>query len=182
MKILSIYYSATGNTEKVANVIQKTAKAEGHEIDVLRITKDMKETPEIDLLDYDFVFAGSGVYQWLPGRPLQEFFTKMLWEYFSKGEIKPSAPRRPGKKAVIYCTYGGYHTGINEAIPAVKYMGQLFDHLGFTIVAEWYFVGEYKSKKLLSFSTGGRMGDIKGRPTEDDLKDVAERVKGILKI
>ena len=26
-------------------------------------------------------------------------------------------------KTVIYCTYGGTHTGINEAIPAVKYMG-----------------------------------------------------------
>ncbi len=181
MKILNIYYSATGNTEKIANVISETAKKEEHEVETIRITKESSDI-DIELLSYDFVFAGSGVYQWLPGKPIQEFFTKMLWKYFEKGEIKPAAPRRSNKKAVLYCTYGGVHTGINEAIPAVKYMGQLFDHLGFTIIAEWYFVGEYRSKKLTPFSTIGRMGNIKGRPNENDLKDVSERVKGILKV
>ena len=180
MKILNIYYSATGNTEKIANTIEATAVQEGHQVNTVKITKEANV--DIELLDYDFVFVGSGVYQWLPGKPLQELFTKMLWKYFEKGEIRPSAPKRPDKRAVIYCTYGGVHTGINEAIPAVKYMGQLFDHLGFIIVAEWYFVGEYRSEKLARFSMGGRMGNIKGRPNENDLRDVAERVKGILKI
>ena len=180
MKILNIYYSATGNTEKIAKVISTTAKKEGHEVKTVKLTKEVSN--EVELLDYDLVFAGSGVYQWLPGKPMQELFTKMLWKYFEKGEIKPAAPKRPNKKAVIYCTYGGVHTGINEAIPAVKYMGQLFEHLGFTIIAEWYFVGEYRSKKLAPFSTSGRMGNIKGRPNENDLKDVEEGVKGILKV
>ena len=181
MKILNIYYSATGNTEKIANVISETAKKEGHEVETIKVTKESSDV-DIELLAYDLVFAGSGVYQWLPGKPIQELFTKMLWKYFEKEEIKPAAPRRPNKKAVLYCTYGGVHTGINEAIPAVKYMGQLFDHLGFTIIAEWYFVGEYRSKKLAPFSTIGRMGNIKGRPNENDLKDVSERVKGIMKV
>ncbi len=181
MVILNIYYSATGNTEKIAKVIEKSAKQIGHDIETLKIPKT-QDNLNIDFLKYDFVFVGSGVYQWLPGKPLQELFTKLLRQYFEKGEIKPCAPRRTNKKAVIYCSYGGTHTGINEAIPAVKYMGQLLDHLGFTIVAEWYFIGEYKTNKLAEFSLTGRLGNIAGRPNENDLKDVAEKVKGILKI
>ena len=82
---------------------------------------------------------------------------------------------------MVYCTYGGVHTGINEAIPAVKFMGQLYDHLGYTIVGEWYIVGEYKTDRLRDRSINGRLGDIRGRPNTGDLKDVAERVKGIFK-
>ncbi len=178
MKILNIYYSSTGNTRKVAETITKTLKEMGQSVDVIEVKE--KEDISVDLLEYDLIFAGSGVYQWLPGRPIQELFTRLLWKYFEKGEIKPSAPRR-GKKAVIYCTYGGAHTGINEAIPAVKYMGQLFDHLGFDIIAEWYIVGEYRTEKLKRFSEEGRMGNIKGRPDEKDLKDISEKVKGIIK-
>ena len=75
---------------------------------------------------------------------------------------------------------GGAHTGVDEAIPAVKYMAQLFDHLGFEILDEWYFVGEYVPKKFKDFNLSGRLGDIRGRPTADDLKVIAQRVKGIL--
>ncbi len=73
------------------------------------------------------------------------------------------------------------HTGINEAIPAVKLMGQLYDHLGYTIVAEWYVVGEYKTEQFQDRSISGRLGDIRGRPSRKDLKEVAEKVKGIFK-
>ena len=62
----------------------------------------------------------------------------------------------------------------------MKYMGQLFDHLGFSILAEWYVVGEYKTEKLRSHSMGGRLGDIRGRPNQADLAEVAEKVKGVL--
>jgi hypothetical protein len=82
---------------------------------------------------------------------------------------------------VVYCTYGGVHTGINEAIPAVKYMGQLFDHLGYTIIGEWYIIGEYLTEPLQSHSLHGRLGDIRGRPNAQDLRNLAEKVKGILK-
>lgn len=100
----------------------------------------------------------------------------------SQREIRPAAPRRPSAHCVVYCTYGGGHTGINEAIPAVKYMGQLFDHLGYTILAEWYVIGEYKTERLREMSVSGRLGDIRGRPNEQDLKEIEERVKGLLRI
>jgi hypothetical protein len=175
VKILNLYFSSTGNTAKVADQIKTSVEQLGHQVDTVTATRDT----DLDLLSYDFIFVGSGVYRWLPGKALQEFIAARLSHYAAAGEIKFAAPRRLGKKAVVYCTFGGAHTGINEAIPAVKYMGQLFDHLGFEIVAEWFVVGEYHGK-YSDFSAGGRLGNIQGRPNEADLRDVAERVKGVL--
>ncbi len=179
MNILNLYFSATGNTEKVALKIEKTVQDLGHNVNTFKITG---KPTEIEILDYDFVFVGSGVYQQLPGKPLMELFRELLQAYVKRGEIKSGAPRRPNAKTVVYCTYGGAHTGMNEAIPTVKYMGQLLDHLGYTIVAEWYVVGEYNTERLRARSLDGRLGDIRGRPNEADLRDVAERVTGILRI
>ncbi|MBA3035027.1 MAG: flavodoxin [Desulfobacterium sp.] len=175
MNILNIYFSSTGNTVKVANTIGDVLRETNHRVDTMEVTKDMN----LDILPYDFIFMGSGVYEWLPGKPLVDFLTKLRRKYAENGSIKPASPKITGKKAVVYCTYGGVHTGINEAIPAVKYMGQLFDHLGFDVIAEWYIVGEYHGK-LKKFSKDGRLGNIEGRPNEADLLDVAEKVRGIL--
>ena len=179
MKILNLYFSSTGNTEKVAETITTTVQKLGHEIDAVKVAGDQ----DLDLLSYDVIFVGSGVYQWLPGKPMQEFITARLAHYAAAGEIKYASPRRPGKKVIVYCTYGGAHTGVNEAIPAVKYLGQLFDHLGFEIVAEWYLIGQYPATgRFQDFSSLGRLGDITGRPNTADLTDLAERVKGIVRV
>jgi flavodoxin len=177
MKILNLYFSSTGNTEKVAKKIDETVRELGYAVDTVKIgSKELS----LDILLYDFVFAGSGVYGQLPGKGFMDFHRGMLQKYVKAGEIIPASPRRTSSYVVPYCTYGGVHTGINEAIPAVKYMGQLFDHLGFSILGEWYVVGEYKTKKLQSHSVGGRLGDIRGRPNQADLEEVAEKVKGVL--
>ena len=105
-----------------------------------------------------------------PAKGLQEFIAARLAHYAAAGEVKYASPRRAHKKVVVYCTYGGAHTGVNEAIPAVKFMGQLFDHLGFEIVAEWYYIGRYPAQgRMKDFSTSGRLGDITGRPNDADL-------------
>lgn len=177
MKVLNLYCSATGNTEKVAKQIESAALKAGHDVETIRVLKAV----DLDLLSYDFVFAGSGVYAWLPGKPMLELLEILRAKYAEAKEIKPASPKRPGKKAVVYCTYGGGHTGINEAVPAVKYMGQLFDHLGYEIMSEWYFVGEFHGK-LQHLSTDGRLGNIQGRPNEADLQEVFEKVIGILRV
>ena len=179
MNVLNLYFSSTGNTEKVALRIGETVQKAGHKVDTVKIaSKEM----ELDILQYEFVLVGSGVYGQLPGKALMDLFRELLQKYVKQGEIRPGSPRRSSSKIVVYCTYGGAHTGINEAIPAVKYMGQLFDHLGYTIIGEWYIIGEYKAERLRGHSVGGRLGDISGRPNEQDLKDVEERVKGVLQI
>ena len=179
MKILNLYFSSTGNTEKVAQRIAATVEKLGHRLDTLKLTGDQ----EIDVLSYDFIFMGSGVYQWFPGKGLQEFIQARLAHYAAAGEIKYASPRRADKKVVVYCTYGGAHTGVNEAVPAVKFMGQLFDHLGFEIVAEWYFIGKYPAEgRFKDYSLLGRLGNITGRPNDADLEEVAARVTGVLRV
>lgn len=178
MKTLNLYYSSTGNTGKVAGRIDQTLGELGHSHDSVQAGSET----EIDVLEYDFVFVGSGVYAWLPGKPLQDLLTRLRKGYMQSGAIKPASPRLPGKKAVVYCTYGGAHTGINEALPAVKYMAQLFDHLGFEVLDEIYVLGEYVPESVREMSQAGRLGDIRGRPDEHDLSEVAQRVKGILRV
>jgi hypothetical protein len=179
MNILNLYFSATGNTKKVADVIAETSVVEEHSIKTVRIRKQMDS--EINILDYDVVFAGSGVYEWLPGKPVISLFNKFAKTYREQGLIQQPAQRRGNRKAIIYCTYGGTHTGVNEAVPAVKYMGQLFDHLGFEIIGEWYIIGEFHGG-FIDFSKNGKLGDITGRPDENDLRQISEQVKGILRI
>lgn len=177
MKILNLYFSSTGNTAKVAKKIEAAIRESGQQVDTQRVTPKL----DVDILAYDCVILGSGVYEWLPGKPVINLLRNLRRKYADDGEIKPSAPRRLGKKAIVYCTYGGSHTGINEAIPATKYMAQLFDHLGYDIVAEWHLVGEYHGV-LQKLNTTGRLGNIQGRPNEADLKEVAEKVKAIIQV
>ncbi len=177
MRILDLYLTTTGNTQKVAERIDRTLRDLGHEVDSVKVGKET----EVDVLAYDRVFVGSGVYAWLPGKPMQTLLESLRDGYAQKGLIRPGSPRID-KQAVIYCTYGGVHTGVNEAIPAVKFMGQLFDHLGFEILDEWYFVGEYVPEKIREMSLTGRLGDITGRPNEGDLHEVEQKVRGIMRV
>lgn len=176
MNVLNFYHSETGNTEKIACRIADTLKDMGHTVETIKAEKGRA----IDFLKYDFIFAGSGVYQWLPGKPMLDMLRGHRQKYSDAGAIKPGSPLIPGKKAVVYCSYAGIHTGINEAIPAVKFIGQLFDHLGVLIVAEWYFIGGFKTESFQHLNAVGRMGDITGRPDDQDLKEVERRVKKIV--
>ena len=178
MKVLNLYFSSTGNTEKVALTIQDAARALGHDVHTVRVTS---ADTDVDILQFGFVFVGSGVYGQLPGKALVDLYRRLMQQYTAAGEVRLASPRRSAAYVVVYCTYGGVHTGVNEAVPAVKFMGQLYDHLGYTIVGEWYVVGEYKTDNSRSRSIGGRLGDIRGRPSQGDLAEIAEKVKGILK-
>ncbi len=179
MHILNLYYSATGNTKKVAERIAATSVAEGHTVETVQLKKSTDV--QFDVRAYDLIFSGSGVYEWLPGKPVMSAFSAMTKNYREKGLIQQPAQRRRNNRAVTYCTYGGTHTGANEAVPAVKYMGQFFDHLGFEIIGEWYFVGEFHGA-FRDFSLRGKLGDISGRPDETDLRHISEMVKGVLKL
>lgn len=175
LKTLIIYWSATGNTEKVANAIRKGLKRE----EVALTFKKITEANDEELYDYDLVFLGSPSYQWLPPEPVQRFVKEKMKLHGKRGDIKPRAPKIPGKAAVIFCTYSGPHTGINEATTAGKYLGQFFEHLGFKVAGEWYIVGEYHGRKDLS--TEGILGDIRGRPNEQDLSKVENDVGQLIK-
>lgn len=174
MKAAIVYWSKTGNTEKVALAIRGGLEEAGVEV----LFSKAEEADEIDLFDYDLVCLGFPTYQWHPPEPMAAFIKRKFSEYREQGRVKLAAPRVPGRNALIFCTYSGPHTGINEAIPAGKYAGQFFEHLGFTVLDEWYVLGEYHGSP--ERSTRGRMGDIRGRPNEDDLRKVKQDLSNLL--
>ena len=174
-RVLILYWSASGNTEKVANSIKIALEQGGIHPEVKKITETMEE----DLYQYDLVFLGTPSYQFLPPEPVLKFIKQKMKLYAERGDIKPGAPQVPGKKAVVFCTYSGPHTGIREAIPVGEYLGQFFEHLGFEVTTKWYVIGEFHGRKDLS--TQGKLGDIRGRPNREDLAKVENNVRELIK-
>jgi hypothetical protein len=174
MKAAIIYWSKTGNTEKVAVSIREGLETSGVEV----WSKRMEEAEDVDFYGYDLLCIGFPSYQWQAPEPVRAYLTSKFSKYREQGRVKIGSPRVPGKNALIFCTYSGVHTGINEAIPAGKYAGQFFEHLGFNLLDEWYILGEFHGKE--ENSTKGRMGDIRGRPNEVDLRKVKQDVTHLL--
>lgn len=190
---LVLYWSHSGNTEKVARSIQAGLEAGGFGVTMARIGRAGADTAvdgggasegapragadadaavaadvaDLDLFAYDLVCLGFPSYQWHPPKPVDDYLKTRFAAYRKEGRILPCAPRIPGKNALIFCTYSGPHTGIREAVPAGKYAGQFLEHLGFAVVDEWYVLAEFHGNEVLS--TTGRMGDVRGLPSEQDL-------------
>jgi hypothetical protein len=49
-----------------------------------------------------------------------------------------------------------------------KYIGQFFEHLGFTVLDEWYVLSEFHGS--IECSKKGRMRNIRGKPDKNTLK------------
>lgn len=175
MKAAILYWSKSGNTEKVALAVKEGLEAAGAQVDCLKTG----EAEDLDYLAYDLICLGFPSYQWHVPEPVDAFLKKKHAVYRDQGRIKLTSPTLPGKYALIFCTYSGPHTGINEAIPAGKYAGQFFEHLGFTILNEWYILGEFHGK--VDNSTQGRMGDVRGLPSADDLRRIKQAATNLLK-
>ena len=176
MKALILYWSATGNTEKVANAIRVGMENVGLDPKVRKIEDAKSE----ELLDYDIVCLGSPSHMFLPAEPVLQFVRGKMRDYSKRGFIKPCAPKVQNKYAVVFCTYSGPHTGIDEAAPAGKFMQQFLAHLGFEVIAEWYVIGEFHGNEILS--TQGKLGNIKGRPNRQDLTRITDATAELVKI
>jgi hypothetical protein len=137
----------------------------------------IEEGLEIDAFAPNLVFLGAPVYGNLGPRPVMKFLESLR----ERAAARPAAPEKPGHYAVVFCTYGGGHTGIGEAVPFLKYMGQVFAHEGIRVVEEWPVVGEFKGVKDPKYNPGGRLGNIAGRPDQRDLDEVAGRAAGLLR-
>lgn len=159
-----IYVSLTGNTEKVAESIRQGLTDGGIQASLLKI----EDAVNLDLYDFDLICLGTPSYNWLPPRTMEEYLKGIFNRYKKDGRVKPGAPTLPGKFALVFCTYSGPHTGVREAIPVGKHVGQYFEHLGFTVIDEWYVLSEFHGSE--ENSTQGRMGNIKGLPSKDDLE------------
>ncbi len=172
-RALVLYWSGTGNTQKVAETIHSTLSERGVDSTILKIKPDLNVT----YFDYHLVFFGVPVYENLPPKPIIRFLQIQKSE---RGTVVAAAPEKPGHFAVMFCTYGGGHTGLNESVPALKYMGQFFEHVGIRVVDEWAVVGFFRQVKDPNYNTDGRIGNIVDRPSEQDLNDIRGKVTGLL--
>ena len=160
---LIVYHSDTGNTEKVAMAIKRGIERTGKTVTL----KTVEEAKGTDLYDYDLVCVGSSVIHALPSKKVFEFIEANDERYRDDREVALSPPKLINKSAVVFCTYSGPHCGVNEALPVGKYIRQFLEHLGFDVKDEWYEVGEFHGWP--DASTQGKLGDIRGRPNDDDL-------------
>ncbi|MFW6062470.1 MAG: flavodoxin family protein [Planctomycetota bacterium] len=172
MRIAVLYWSEGGNTQAVAQAIHETLRREELDAELIEIRPEL----HFPLYEYHLIFIGAPVYGYLPPEDVREFLGRMMRD---QAEVLPATPERPGHYAVLFCTYGGAHTGVREAIPMLKYTGQFFEHAGVRVVDEWPVVGKYHGR-MAAMNTGGRLGDVSGRPSEADLYEIAGRVRGLL--
>jgi flavodoxin len=174
-RVLLLFWSATGNTRKVAQTVEMTLVSQG----LKPVVKNVTEADEEDLYQYDLVFLGTPSYQFSAPDPVLRFVKQQMKIHHNRGDIKPGAPRISGKTAVVFITYSGPHTGIREATPVGDYLGQFFEHLGFEVADKWYTIGQFHGRE--DMSTLGRLGDIRGRPNQQDLEDIENHVVQLLK-
>ena len=139
MKSLILYDSIGGNTEKVAQRIYDTLKDVINEVHFIKFTSKV----DVDFLEYDLIFLGSPVINWLPTKRMMSFVKKKLQFYNDQGKIIPSSPLISGKYGICFCTYAGTHIGKTEAIPMTMWLRSFLEHLGYSVLDQWHIVGQF---------------------------------------
>ena len=102
MKVLIVYDSKTGNTEKMAHAVAEGVRAEGVEVEVKMVAEaSVDELPGVDGL-----ILGSPVYYGLPSGKIKEFIDASV-KYHGKLD---------GKVGGAFASSGGAHTGAETTI------------------------------------------------------------------
>ena len=130
MKLLILYFSATGITGKIAKVIGETFVKMGGQVSMYDITPHANRQKIIDLMPYHAVVFGVPIHSWRAPKVVKD------WIKTLNGQ---------GKKCSTFFTYGGF--GIH---PIHYSTGQLLGHQNFIIVSSAEFTGFY------SFNRRGR--------------------------
>jgi hypothetical protein len=174
MKSLVLFDSLGGNTEHIARTIFDTLAGVLPSPQIVKIVQDS----DLDFFDYDIVFIGSPVIDWLPTKTMMDFVRKKLKAYNKSGLIKPAAPIIPGKFGVCFCTFAGPHIGKREALPMTMWLRSALEHLGFIVLDTWHIVGQFNTMKKLN--RRGRLGNIENRPDDHDFTDLRNKVLGVI--
>jgi len=175
LKALVIYYSPGGNTKKVAEALARGLGGRGADVTLARL----KDAEDEDLYAYDLVCLGAPAYNFNVPEPVLRYVKRQLGKHGRRGRIRLGAPVVPGKWAVVFITYAGPHTGIEEATPAGDHLAQMFRHLGFQVRGKWYTVGEFHGERDSEANLYGFLGDIRGRPDEHDLGVIERNAAGL---
>jgi hypothetical protein len=171
---LILYDSLGGNTRKVAQAIHEVVLERWGRADLAKAS----EAKDLDLFGYGLIFVGSPVIDWLPTKRLMDWVHAFLKGVNTAGGILPSSPVTPGRFGLSFCTYGGPHIGVREAVPATAWLDSFLGHLGYLPLEPWHVPGALAHREDLNLA--GRLGDIRNRPDDRDLDDVRNRTSGVL--
>jgi len=106
MKVLIVYDSRSGNTEKMAHAVSEGVSEEGLDVDVKRVEEaSVDELPGVDGL-----ILGSPVYYGLPTAKIKEFIDDSV-KYHGKLD---------GKVGGAFASSGGTHTGAETTVMALN--------------------------------------------------------------
>ena len=182
IKILVLYDSIGGNTERVAKTIHEVALTAKLDSSLLKLTA----ATELNFNDYDVIFCGSPVIEWLPTTVMQSFIKAKLKEHRAKRDVLPCAPLKSGKFAVCFGTYCGAHIGVKEATPMTEWLAAFFWHIGYTVIDKLHLPGQMRRPDIdkaieQENNTEGLHGNIIGRPNQSDLETVKTHIIGILR-
>jgi NAD(P)H dehydrogenase (quinone) len=105
VKVLIVYDSKTGNTEKMAHAVSEGVEREGVEVNI----KKVEEASVDELPGADGVILGSPVYYGLPTGRLKEFIDASVKHH---GKLE-------GKVGGAFASSGGTHSGAETTIIAL---------------------------------------------------------------
>lgn len=149
LNVMLIFFSATGNTKKVANTIEKKLKALDIAITSYDITSYENRNKKMSFSDYDAIIFGFPIYSLRAPRVCRE------WLEQQNGE---------GKRCSVFFTYGGF-----AKEPAHYYMKELLEQRHFSLVSTAEFLGAH------TFNYSGWKA-VEGRPNSSDYKVAEEYI------
>ena len=150
MNVLIAYFSATGNTAKMATVIGERFAEVGAEVTLSDVTSYGHRQEGIDLASYEAVVFGAPVHARRAPRVVRE------WLRTLNGQ---------GKKCSMFFTYGGF--GIHPTHYSTR---QILEEQHFRVVSSAEFLGAH------TFNLGGWKA-MEGRPDERDVAVAEEYVE-----
>ena len=112
-------------------------------------------------------------------RPVRTLIQRMGQSHRALGLPELGCPPRPHRWGVVFVTYGGPHTGLDEATPAGDYIAQAMRHIGREVRGAWYTVGSYHGDPDQPNNLLGWLGDIRGRPNDHDLGVIESNARGL---
>ena len=141
MKILLAYFSATGNTKKIAGYVFEKLKKSGADVEMLDITPLSVREKKTDLSLYDAFLFGMPVHSWRAPRIVRNWLKTL---------------DGCGRKCSMFFTYGGF--GIH---PAHYTTCKILEERGFLVVSSAEFLAAH------TFNLGGWRA-MENRPDERD--------------
>jgi len=154
VKLLLCYFSATGNTAKVARVIGDEFRQLGVEVETRDITPQAERSKKIDLEPYQGFVLGAPIFSWRAPRVVREWLRTL---------------DGGGKKCSTFFTYGGF-----QVPPTHASTKQILEEQGFVVVSSAEFLGAH------TFNLGGWKA-AEGRPDESDFEVAKEYARATQK-